>query len=97
MPTFYGPTIRPDSKAPHPNVIRRFREELRLDRNEFAELLDCNTDTLRVWEGTKGAKPRGEAALPIIALAKKNKYPLTITDIFPTPPKKKRGKKNNRG
>lgn len=89
----FGPTVRPDSKRPHPNVIRRFREELRLDRVEFSKLLDVNVDTLRVWEGGKGAKPRAESAIIIIACAEKNDYPLTIIDIFPT--KKKKKKKSN--
>lgn len=93
----FGPTVRPDSKPPHPNIIRRFREELRLDRVEFSELLDVNIDTLRVWEGTRGAKPRGEAALLIVACAKKNDYPLTIIDIFPPEKKKKKKRRKANG
>lgn len=87
----YGPTTRPDSKPPHPNVIRRFREELRLDRVEFSELLEVNIDTLRVWEATnKGSKPRAPAALIIISVAERNDYPLSIEDIFPPKTKKKK-------
>lgn len=91
----YGPSERQDSKTLHSNIIRRFREELRLDRQEFSDLLDVNIDTLRVWEGGKGAKPRGEAALVIVACAERNDYPLGITDIFPKITTKKTKKKRN--
>lgn len=78
----YGPTSRPDAAPPHDNVIRRFREELRMNRPVFADLLEVNVDTLRVWEADK-SKPRGEAALKIVSVAQRNDYPLTITDIYP--------------
>ena len=78
----YGPTSRADSVPLHHNVIRRFREELRMNRPVFADLLEVNLDTLRVWEADK-SKPRGEAALKIVAAAERNDYPLVITDIFP--------------
>ena len=86
----YGPNERPDAAPLHPNVIRRFREELRLSRREFADLLRENVDTLRVWEGMTGAKPRGEKAIKIVNLAQKNDYPLDMADIFPADDKKKR-------
>jgi DNA-binding XRE family transcriptional regulator len=103
MTETYGPTSRPDAAPLHPNVIRRFREELRLNRQQFAQLLDEKIDTLRVWEGGTGAKPRGEKAVKIVELANRNNYPLTITDIFPpasekkaAPKKKKRVAKKKR-
>lgn len=77
----YGPTSRPDSVALHTNAIRRFREELRMNRPKFAELIDVNLDTLRVWEADK-SKPRGEAALKIVSFAERNDYPMTIEEIF---------------
>jgi DNA-binding transcriptional regulator YiaG len=80
--TYYGPTTRTDSVIPHPNVIRRFREELRMDRREFAELLKVNVDTLRVWETKGKSKPRGQAALKIMKVAKRNDYPMSIEEIF---------------
>lgn len=83
MPDPYGPNVRTDSVPPHPNVIRRFREELRMGRKEFADLLDVNVDTLRVWETEGKSRPRGPAALRIVEVAKRNDYPLDITDIFP--------------
>jgi len=82
MPELYGPTSRPDSRQPHENVIRRFREELRLDRGSFAELLGVNVDTLRVWETEGKSRPRGEAALRIVEVASRNEYPLSVEDIF---------------
>ena len=77
----YGPTSRTDSVPLHDNVIRRFREELRMNRPTFAELLEVNVDTLRVWEADK-SKPRGEAALKIVKVAKRNNYPMTITETY---------------
>ena len=81
MPDPFGPNVRPDAKPPHENVIRRFREELRMDRPEFADLLDVKIDTLRVWEAGK-SRPRGPAALKIIEVASRNDYPLTLEQIF---------------
>lgn len=83
MADLYGPTQRTDSKLPHPNPIRRFREELRLDRHEFAELINANIDTLRVWETQGRSKPRAQAAMRIIEVASRNDYPLTLQDLFP--------------
>lgn len=85
----FGPQQRPDSAPLHPNAIRRFREELRLDRKQFSELLDVNIDTLRVWE-SGSSKPRGPSALKIIEVANRNHYPLSVEDIFGPPPKKKK-------
>jgi DNA-binding XRE family transcriptional regulator len=82
MAKLHRPNERPDAAPPHPNLIRRFREELRLTRNQFADLLQEKVDTLRVWEGDTGAKPRGEKAIKISDLAKKNAYPLSVKDIF---------------
>jgi DNA-binding transcriptional regulator YiaG len=79
----YGPNERPDATPPHNNAIRRFREELRMDRPEFAVLIDAKIDTLRVWEAGK-SKPRGAAAMKIIEVAQRNDYPLDIADIFPS-------------
>lgn len=81
MTASYGPNHRPDANPPHQNAIRRLREELRMDRPEFAELLDVKIDTLRVWEAGK-SKPRGPAAMKIVKIANRNYYPLDITDIF---------------
>ena len=78
----YGPTNRLDSRPPHPNAIRRFREELRMDRREFAELLEVNVDTLRVWETAGKSKPRAPAAMKIIEVAGRNDYPLRMEDLF---------------
>ena len=83
----FGPQQRPDSAPLHPNAIRRFREELRLDRKQFSALLDVNIDTLRVWE-SGSSKPRGPSALKIVEVADRNNYPLSIEDIFATPSKK---------
>lgn len=77
----YGPNTRPDANPPHNNVIRRFREELRMDRKAFADLIEANIDTLRVWEASK-SKPRGPAALKIIEVARRNDYPMTVEEIF---------------
>ncbi len=78
----FGPNERPDANPPHSNVIRRFREELRMDRPEFADLIEAKIDTLRVWEAGK-SNPRGPAALTIIAVADRNDYPMSMADIYP--------------
>jgi DNA-binding transcriptional regulator YiaG len=54
-----------------------------MDRQDFASLLGCNVDTLRVWETDGKSKPRGPAALRIVEYAKRNNYPMSIKDIFP--------------
>lgn len=82
MPEAFGPNSRPDAIPPHTNAIRRFREELRMDRKQFADLIDANIDTLRVWESNKG-NPRAPAAMKIIKIAERNDYPLTMEDLFP--------------
>lgn len=83
MADSYGPNERPDANPPHDNVIRRFREELRMDRPEFADLIEAKIDTLRVWEAGK-SKPRGPAAMRIVEIAERNDYPLSAEDIYPT-------------
>lgn len=81
--TAYGPNERPDAAPAHPNAIRRFREELRLTREEFADLLEVKVETLRTWEALKGgSKPHGDIALRMIRLAQRNNYPLTINEIY---------------
>lgn len=79
----YGPTERPDAAPPHSNPIRRFREELRLTRQEFADLIEENVESLRVWETDGMSKPRPDRAIKIIAIAKRNNYPLELEDIYP--------------
>lgn len=82
----YGPTQRPDSGPLHDNAIRRFREELRLGRTQFAGLLGVNEYTLRVWEEGK-SRPRTPATMKIIELAHKNHYPMEVADIHPPQPR----------
>lgn len=53
-----------------------------MDRKQFAELIEANIDTLRVWENGN-SQPRAPAAMKIIEVAARNDYPLLITDIFP--------------
>ena len=75
------------------NAIRRFREELRLGRSEFAELLDVNEYTLRVWEEGK-SKPRTPATMKILEIAHRNSYPMEVFDIHP--PEKRVAKKKRK-
>lgn len=84
-PPVTGPTERPDARPPHPNPIRRFREEMRLTRAQFVRLVKTSTDNLRMWEGSgrlKATRPKGEAAIAIVELAQRNYYPLTLQDIY---------------
>ena len=93
MTDAFGPNERPDAIPPHANVIRRFREELRMDRLKFSKLLDVNVDTLRVWETNGKSRPRAAAAMIIVEYAERNDYPLELIDIFPPKKKKKTRKK----
>lgn len=95
-PEFIGPHQRPNSAPVHPNKIRAFREELRLSRDQFSELIEANVDTERGWE-IGASTPRGEAALKIVALAQKNWYPLTMEDILTRqePDKKRKRRRSN--
>jgi DNA-binding transcriptional regulator YiaG len=92
MPRPIPPNERPDSAILHINAVRRFREELRLNRHNFASLLDVNVDTLRVWETPGASKPRGASAIKIVELAEKNHYPMSLEDIFSDALKKKKKK-----
>lgn len=77
------PVKRPDQNPPHPNPIRAFREELRLEREEFGELMNVPVQTLRVWERTENAYvPRYGPLTRLIELARKNEYPLYWKDIM---------------
>ena len=91
----FGPNMRPDSGPLHENAIRRFREELRLGRSEFAELLDVNEYTLRVWEEGK-SRPRTPATMKIIDIAHRNSYPMEVADIHPAEPAGKKVAKKKR-
>ncbi len=53
-----------------------------MNRPKFADLLEINVDTLRVWEANK-SMPRAEAAIKIVKVAKRNHYPMAIADIYP--------------
>lgn len=77
------PVNRPDQEPRHPNPIRRFREELRLDRPAFAKLCEVSTSTVRAWERVDPTvcMPRPVSGLKLIKLAKRNKYPLTFNEM----------------
>jgi DNA-binding transcriptional regulator YiaG len=77
------PVKRPDQPAPHPNPVRRFREDLQLTREAFAALLHVPVETERAWEREGGAvMPKGSRALRLIDLARRNWYPLMLEDIW---------------
>ena len=75
------PDNMPDQRPPHPNPVRRFREALRLTREQFAELLDVSHETLRVWEKREPSIPRPSAMQRLIACAERNNYPLTADEV----------------
>lgn len=78
----YPPNQRPDSAPLNPNAVRRFREELRLNRKEFAALVGVSPATLRVWELKNNSRPSGPTLLRLIELAEKNNYPLSVADVY---------------
>ena len=74
---------RPDSAPLHDNPIRRFREELRLNRTEFAKVVGFPENTLRAYERDDYAIcPGGKRMGQLIQLAKNNKYPLSIFEVY---------------
>lgn len=82
IPGLKGPNLRPDAKAPNANPIRRFREEMRMTRDDFAEILHTNKETVRSWERDPGpVVPSGPRLNRLLALAQANKYPLYYHEI----------------
>lgn len=75
------PDLMPDQLPPHPNPVRRFRETLRMTREQFAELLEVSHETLRVWEKREPSIPRASAMARLLAVAERNGYPLTADEI----------------
>lgn len=74
---------RPDAEPRHPNPVRRFREELRLTRDEFALLMAVPKDTLRAWERDVNAVvPSGSRTTRLIELARRNYYPLMLKELY---------------
>jgi len=85
---FVPPVLRPDSGPLHDNPIRRFREELRLEREQFCRLLNnLPVATLRGWEEPFESRhyhaPRSHHIDQLVALAQRNRYPLFAETITP--------------
>lgn len=78
----YPPNQRADSAPLNTNHVRRFREELRLNRKEFAALVGVSPATLRVWELPNNSRPSGRTLLKLIALADRNGYPLSVENVY---------------
>jgi DNA-binding transcriptional regulator YiaG len=78
------PVKRPSGAKPDENPIRRFRNELGLTVPEFAELIGVPFETARSWEraSKKGFVPIHRTMMRMINIARKNKYPLLIADIY---------------
>ncbi len=77
------PIQRRDSAPLHPNPIRRFREELRLTRQELAGLMAVPKETVRAWEHEVECFAPGHSRLMrLIELARRNEYPLYVRDIM---------------
>jgi hypothetical protein len=85
---FIPPALRPDGGPLHENPVRRFREELRLEREQFCRLLnDLPVATLRGWEEPFDSKhyhaPRSYHVDMLVALAQRNRYPLFMEHVTP--------------
>jgi DNA-binding XRE family transcriptional regulator len=78
------PVKRPSAAKPSSNPIARFREELRLTVREFAKLVGVPFETARSWEraGPKGFMPVYRTTMRMIGIARKNKYPLLLAEIY---------------
>ncbi len=75
--------VRRDAAPRAANPIRRFREELRLTREEFARLNGVPVTTERSWERDINAfVPSGGRLTRLIELARRNEYPLYISEIW---------------
>lgn len=76
------PITRPDGKPPHENPIRALREELRLSRQEFAQLLTeragkkVSVGAVRTWEDGV-VFPRNTHLDAIFEVAERNRFPLS--------------------
>jgi len=78
----FRPILRTNSAPLHPNAVRRFREELRLNRTEFSELVGVCPATLRVWETANRSRPGGRTLMRLLQLAEENNYPLDPIDLY---------------
>ena len=78
----YPPTMRKHSAPLHENPVRRFREELRLNRNNFADILQISPSTLRVWEAPDSSRPEGKRLVRLLDMAMENNYPLDVDEIY---------------
>ena len=97
------PVTRPDAAPRSPNPIRRFREEMRHTRDHFAEMIGVPMETLRSWERLdKPVVPTRPKLDELVNLARRNYYPLMVTEIIGfaaevrTVRDRKRGKKSLR-
>lgn len=76
-------TERDDAAPRSANPIRRFREELRLTRRAFADLVQAPIETLRNWEAlTDCVQPEDSTMRQLIAIARRNEYPLYYTEVI---------------
>lgn len=66
------------------NPIRRFREELRMNRTEFSKLTGWPVETLRQYEreGPTVCQPGGKRMSELIQLARESRYPLSVVEII---------------
>lgn len=76
------PLTRPDGNPPHDNPVRALREELRLNRHEFARLVSevggkrVSVGAIRTWEDGM-VFPRPDHLDVLIEVAERNRFPLS--------------------
>lgn len=77
------PAVRPDKKPLSDSPIRRFREELHLSREELGAQVGVSLETVKKWEAEFGSScPGASTLLSLLKLARKNKYPLLVSEIW---------------
>lgn len=82
-----SPVIRTDAKPLPENPFRALREELRLDRAEFATLVaglsggSISAKAIQTWEEDH-AFPRDHNLEAVIRLAERNRYPLSYRTLI---------------
>jgi len=83
FPVIHSPK-RVDAAPLHENPVRRFREDLRLNRAQFSRVIGIQVDTIRSWEmtGSRNVLPRRASMTLLLKLARRNKYPLNYGMLY---------------
>lgn len=78
------PVRRRDALPPSDNPITAFREELRMNEEQFADYVRVTVSTVKNWSRHEERRttPNGPTLQRILRLARENRYPLYLRDIW---------------